>query len=315
MLLFFINRSCQQSHSVLSGTRPISAGKLRLAWNGFARLLFVPSEDLFQCPKCGAEPSIIICDGTTLGCNKLLLKSLPDDPVSTDGHIKGSSFVSRTFITDSTVRKLLQKYCTDCLSHNELSMLLGKLHRANKHSLATFIEWVHRNTEQASSVSCPEKYKKIMKDIAASGPACALFQGTTNEDLDYMKAVLQSNEPIFKTNYASVMNFIQRKFPIFVDFLTISRTEDSISNVSRDLLLDIIETGMQAFVAPGERVYSPADAEEMIEGTHFFPNLPKLHRYVFLIFICQSYQVTSLCDPSSKGAINWDAKQVNKRFG
>ena len=126
--------------------------------------------------------------------------------------------------------------------------------------------------------SAPAHYKQFLRDISAPGPACALYQGASPEDLEYMKTILGANEPIFRSKYSEVMTFIQRTFPIFTGFLYGSRDGDNVPLVVGNLLVDVIRVGLNAFNAPGERLYSPADADELIEGTHCFPSLPKLHR-------------------------------------
>jgi len=268
----------------LSGTTCISIAKLRLTWNAFARLLVVPLTELFVCPECGPEPKVVVCDGTTLGCNKTLLNSLPSDPVSEEGNILGSKYKDRTFITHNQTRKLILKYATEKLSHAEMASLLKLLQDTNQEPLANFLKYIHADRYHRC-FSAPLQYKNFFKDIASPGPACSLFQGAQTEDLTYMKAVLNSNEPIFKNEYAKVMAFLQKKFPIFAEFLFASREGDQVPVVAQNLLMDVIRIGLQAFNVPGERCYTAVDEGETIEGTHCFPSLPKLHRYLLLLLL------------------------------
>lgn len=56
---------------------------------------------LFICPKCGTDPWCVVCDGTSLGFRKDLVKNQPS--LSGDPR-KGTTHADRVFIHDSRVR-------------------------------------------------------------------------------------------------------------------------------------------------------------------------------------------------------------------
>lgn len=100
---------------------------LRSSWYHYLNLLDINYSNGYICPKCGVEPSTVICDATSLAFRRAFLSDqeksdIEENPIlsgwyvcfkSTCSHIiinPYSSFQDRVFIADNTCRLLLRKY-------------------------------------------------------------------------------------------------------------------------------------------------------------------------------------------------------------
>ncbi|KAI8522111.1 hypothetical protein Bbelb_018650 [Branchiostoma belcheri] len=97
---------------------PLNYRPLRRAWNSWARRLSISRLpvcifQVFCCPLCGEEPSVIICDGTAIGFRRDFLAAMEVPEESTqDGRpsVAGSKHADRVFIKSKQARELLLRY-------------------------------------------------------------------------------------------------------------------------------------------------------------------------------------------------------------
>ncbi|XP_070532874.1 uncharacterized protein [Ptychodera flava] len=104
------HRAYTHKHSQLSSTQLLPLHKLRLGWNGYARLLAINWTESFACGLCGSDPDVVICDGTSLGLHKQLLQGFNEEDVNILPVIQGSKHTDRVYIPSSKARKLLHQF-------------------------------------------------------------------------------------------------------------------------------------------------------------------------------------------------------------
>ena len=103
-------RACERNHSIQSQTKPVHIKKLRQAWNAFARLLNLNTDQAFECPLCGPEPHTVICDGTMIGFRKDFLPQFKQSTTQTQLIITGSKHIDRILVSSAKARSLLLAY-------------------------------------------------------------------------------------------------------------------------------------------------------------------------------------------------------------
>lgn len=54
----------------------------RKIWYGYLRLIVDRLDDNFICPKCGPNPSMIVCDATSLGFQRKYMKFRKHDDIA-----------------------------------------------------------------------------------------------------------------------------------------------------------------------------------------------------------------------------------------
>ena len=277
MVLFSISfRAYQRSHIALSGTKCIPLHKLRLAWNAFARLLSIDWATVFECPECGKEPSVVVCDGTSLGFRKDLLGALNEETGFGDP-ISGSQHCDRVFIPEPKVRNMLLQFATGTppLTADEFSRLCANMltipHAAPLKSL------LEHCAVSAEGLTAKPEYRDLLKDLSRNGPTCAMLQGADTNKIETLKKFIR-RENSFTTAAMDEMVEVQKEFPLLFSYMLKAQTSGKVPKVLQDVLLAIIQHSSTPFMNQQERLYAEASPVEPFTDVGFFPALPKKHR-------------------------------------
>ena len=128
------------------------------AWYAFSRLLDIPIDECFNCPKCGQSPNVIVCDGIMVGMRKDLLPFAHENRAQkalTLPLIKGSAHSDRVLIKSKKARDLLLKYsgyrrdrkpftCPEMLTIKEFDQLIKLLHSDGFLALAQLLDTLEK---------------------------------------------------------------------------------------------------------------------------------------------------------------------------
>ena len=247
-----------------------------MAWNVFARLLQVDWSESFQCSRCGRCPAVVICDGTSLGFKKEYLASYSNTQEAQSVPIIGSFHENRVTIKDAKTRKLLMRYAKgdEPLSIFEFSSLLSSVAKQLQ-SLDKFIKSLHSPVE--TTFKSPSHCTLLLKNLSFNGPACALFQGTTSSELEYLKDVLSTTN-IMESHNHQFLEYIQLKVPAVGSLIApLSRTS---LGYAQEVLCNVISRAENAFsVGHNEDTprYPPPADDEWFKDLSFFPVLKQIH--------------------------------------
>ena len=172
-------------HVTKGTSKPPIIHFLRKAWNSFARLLDISSDESFICSLCGPKLDVVVCEGTFLGFRKdLLPTSSQSSGSSTDlPLIEGSTHTDRILLRSSQARNLLLEYSgftkdrkvisrPKQLTLAEFNQLCHSL-KDGFHFLATLLR---RLKQQTCKYLAPEEYRSFLAEVARSSPACGLIQ-------------------------------------------------------------------------------------------------------------------------------------------
>ena len=150
--------------------------------------------------------------------------------------------------------------------------------------------------------------QSLYKDLSCNGPACALLQGASTQQVQQLRAVLCNSQFKFNSSYMGRLQLLQSEFPLLFSYLMKAKVGDSIPDSIRGVLLSIVERAEKTFMsAPQINTYAPAEDEELFKESHFFPTLPRLHRFVNqnLVGKCCEELRFSVCRGTST-AFCWD---------
>lgn len=285
--MLLIHRALKHNYATLSGTKCIAAHKLRTAWNAFGRLVDIDWEDGFTCPLCGSSPSVVICDGTTLGFKKSYLAAFEDAPESSDlPEIQGSVHKQRVPLSDPKARKLLRQYGKGLapLSPGEFSQLVSLL-RASVPTVAELVISLHSPVELTFTV--PASHKELVVNLAYNSPAIALLQGSSQQEIGIVKTYLSTLDVSASINHQA-LEYIQRVMPVLASIMP-----KPLDKLSVNVLLEVLKKAMAAFPPMASNVYHPPQEEELFESLSFFPSMKQKHGLVHCI--CSPYTCKGTC--------------------
>lgn len=120
----------------------------------------------------------------------------------------------------------------------------------------------------------------LYKDISCKGPTCALLQGASENHIQQLTTVLLNSDFKFSSSYTIQLQLLQKEFPLLFSYMMKTKVGESIPASIRALLLSILQRSQASFATPSQHTYEPPEEEELLKETHFFPNLPRLHRLV-----------------------------------
>ncbi|XP_078658194.1 uncharacterized protein LOC144903683 [Branchiostoma floridae x Branchiostoma belcheri] len=268
--------------------------KLRLAWDCFSQLLAIDWEKSFKCTLCGSQPDVIICDGTSLGFRKDLIKhDTQNTQQPTTSQVQGSDHKERVFIPASQSRVLLSQYAgvnprqkkrgkairPNALSAQQYHELVSSLSTfPHLSSLATLLQRLSCN---GSHRIAPDPYKKFLSELAKNSPLCGMLQIDHSEAEGSTKAivrsVVQNRFNLFDSANAAVFERLRGEAPILVDFLFgVYKAEGSrIPEDVAALVSDIVDRVSVPFRHEHDStVYPPPEGEDIFGGYSFFPTMP-----------------------------------------
>ncbi|XP_078659981.1 uncharacterized protein LOC144904724 [Branchiostoma floridae x Branchiostoma belcheri] len=268
--------------------------KLRLAWDSFAQLLSIDWQTSFKCTLCGTQPDVIICDGTSLGFRKDLIRhDTVQNTQLQQSTIQGSDHKERVFIPVPQTRVLLSQYAgvnprqkkrgkalrPNALSPQQYRELVNSLSTVpHLSSLATLLQRLSCN---GSNRMAPGPYKKFLSELAKNSPLCGMLQIAHSEAEGSTKAVVrsvvQNRVNLFDSGNAALFERLRGEAPILVDFLySVYMAEGcKIPEDVAALVEDVLDRVSMPFVhGHDDSAYPPAEREDIFGGYSFFPNMP-----------------------------------------
>ncbi|XP_077987997.1 uncharacterized protein LOC144442507 [Glandiceps talaboti] len=275
------HRAYVKLHATYSTTVPLPLHKLRIAWNGYSRLLSINYTDSFTCVKCGETPPVIICDGTSLGVNKVLLKQFlsEEDSTATDEYpaMVGSKHEDRVYIPHAKARKLLLKFAdqtsTVPLSSEDFTHLIHLLKQyEHLQSLVSVLLLISTN---GTLLKAPQQFSSFFSDIAKNSPVCSLIQIPSNSIArNIIKEVIRGLN-IFNVSNSAKLKSLQHDAPLIFKFLVaIASRSQQVPIQARQLLFDILIRAKQCYVSQDNNRQYPSVSSN--DSLSFFPSLPHI---------------------------------------
>ncbi|XP_070537887.1 uncharacterized protein [Ptychodera flava] len=286
-----LQKAYVKKHSTLSTTSHLPLHKLRLAWNGFVRLLDLDFREAFYCNICGTHPDTVVCDGTGIGLQKELLQHFNEDDEATHlPPIIGTKHVDRVFIPSPQARKLLlqfaglnphYKYQTNLppvsLTSEQYRQLITLL---QKHShLSSLTDVIQRISNNGTDLLAPPNYRSFLQDLARNSPSSSLLQSTDEVRTRHiLKEVVIKGLNLFHSQHRDKLQVITQHAPLISDFIEAVSSNGSLPLDVRYLLKDILKRcKVPAPMTEVSNQYLQPNQGDLFKTLDFFPNMPKIH--------------------------------------
>ncbi|XP_070549105.1 uncharacterized protein [Ptychodera flava] len=283
------HRAYAQKHATLSTTVHLPLHKLRLAWNGFARLLDIDTNEAFRCDICDTTPDVVICDGTSIGLQKQLLQPFTHEvDISDLPPITGTKHTDRVFIPSPRARKLILQFAGvhPDFKHNsnlppvplstEQYRQLLELLRKYEH-LISLVDVLERLSGNGSQLLAPANYRSFLQDLARNSPTCSLVQSTDGRRVRHViKEIVIKGLNVFESQYREKLLLLEREAPILTTFMEAAYSDGNLPLDVRRLLQEVLKR-CKLPEPPTNHQYLPLDQTDLSMSLSFFPNMPQLH--------------------------------------
>ncbi|KAI8516330.1 hypothetical protein Bbelb_049110 [Branchiostoma belcheri] len=288
------HRAYRRQISALGRGDVLPLHKMRLAWDSFSHLLDIDWQTSFRCPVCEQHPDVIICDGTSLGFRKDLIKydSSRETQQSSSVQVQGSDHEERVFLPIPQSRVFLSQFAgvsptqkkrgkarrPNALTAQQYRELVSSLSAFPHLSLGTLIQRLSCN---GSRRIAPDAYKKFLRELAKNGPLCGMLQIDHSQREGHTKEIVRravaNRLAIFDSVNAAHLQKLRSDAPILADFLyEVYKAEGNrIPEDVSALVNDIMERVSLPFKnRHNNTVYPPPEEEDTFGGYSFFPTLP-----------------------------------------
>ena len=289
------HRAYTRNHEVLSNTtNKMPYKSLRLAWNGFARLLDIDYNSSFRCQHCGDNPDTIICDATFMGFRKDLLPAFAKQQASsrTTTPIVGSKHADRVFLNHKKSRDLLARITGieiargsrgrrkklvsgKGLNKKEYNELLKWLEEADQLELKAVIQEAIKSCKGKYSVT-PE-YADFLFELSRNGPACGMIQiAGDSHAIQLLEDICAEKLDVFDSRNHDALSYLQKVAPLAANFMCSLSKVSSFSANARSLLGAVLTRVLAPFDGHHRSKSSSAEPIPEEDPLSFFPNLPRL---------------------------------------